>query len=92
MEPIAAFALLLVRLPRLRRRVVAGGHHRQGVRECRNRVFGANVLQPDVETENFGAFAEKIAIAGQIERRKLQLAAPQPCRDRDVRPDPRRFA
>src|SRR6202011_6036813 len=50
-----------------RRRGMAGGHDRQGVRECIERIFGANVGEPEVEPEFLCPVSEEVAIAEQVE-------------------------
>ena len=70
----------------------AGRDHGQGFRKCRARFLGHGIGKLDLQSQDFRALGEERAIAEQIERRKVQLTAPQPGGKGDIGADARRLA
>src|SRR5260370_16257548 len=54
-----------IRSARLRCRRMAGGYDRQGIRECSESIFGANVGDFDLKSESFPPVPEQVAIPEQ---------------------------
>ena len=67
-------------------------HHGQGFRECRARFLRDGIGELDLQSQDFRSLGEEGAIAEQIERRKVQLIAPQPGREGDIGADARGLA
>jgi hypothetical protein len=76
----------MVGMARLGRSTVASAYDRQRICESGNCVFRPYVGSFDVEPESFRAMVQEIAVAKQVEGRKLQLLSMQPGREGNVRP------
>ena len=70
----------------------AGRHHGQRFRKCRARFLRDGIGKLDLQSQDFRSLGEERAIAEQIERRKVELVAPQPRCEGDVGADARGLA
>ena len=67
-------------------------HHGQRFRECRARFLRDGIGKLDLQSQDFRSLREERAVAEQIERRKVQLFAPQPGCEGNVGADARGLA
>jgi hypothetical protein len=75
---------------------LAGGDHRQAIRECGDRILvrilRADLGERNVGTDRLGPATNQAGITEQIERRQRLLPAALPGLDGDVGPDACGFA
>ena len=92
MEASAAFALVSSGCPGRAVAISPVATTGSAFGECRARFLRRGIGELDLQSQDFRALGEERAIAEQIERRKVQLIAPQPRCERDVGADARGLA